>query len=160
VASSINAITNAQTTSSEINERGIRADTLDAYKCVPFDPDNDVKNGTIQIDMNTGKPLTEKIQERRFLQENPPVAPGSTWSLNPGKIERFLGNSLGIFLAICFGFIVLYLLVKLFRGHLNPDNLRSTVLPGWINSSPLLILASFLCAFVGFLAGSTLNSGT
>jgi len=156
IGASMRAITNGSIVGGKISEMGIRSDTLDAYKCVPFDPDNDVKNGTIQVDMNTGKPLTETLDSRAKEQETPTKT--TTWSLSPGKIERLLGNSLGLFLAISFGFIIFYLLIKLFRGNLSPDALSGNVIPGWLHASPLTVIIAFICAFIGFLVGSSLTS--
>jgi hypothetical protein len=154
VAVSVNAITDGSTPVT----MGVRTDDVDAYKCVPFDPENDVKNGTIQVDLNTGKPLTDELANRAQSQEKPPTDTGNL--LSPGKIERFLGNSLGLFLAISLGIAGFYFLVKVFRGHVTPDKLNENLLPGWIKSSPILITVAFICAFIGFLVGSTLSSGT
>jgi hypothetical protein len=154
VAASRNAITSRGV----FSLTDVRTDTIDAYKCTPFDPDNDVQNGTIQIDMATGKPLSETLADREELREQPAETSNNILSLSPGKIERFLANSLGIFLAICFILIVFYLIIKLFRGDARQSS--ETLLPGWVNSSPILILVAFICAFIGFLVGSTLSYGT
>jgi len=157
ISASPNSIPDGSTVSSP-SKMDVRTDNVDAYKCVPFDPDNDVKNGTIQVDLDTGKPLTDTLGDRTKSKERPVTE--NVNSISPGKIERFLGNSLGIFLAICFGIAIFYLSVKIFRGYFWPDAISENALPGWIKASPIIILVAFLFAFIGFLTGSTLSSGS
>jgi hypothetical protein len=130
--------------------RPVSEDTLDSYKCVTLDPDTAVKDGTIQIDMNTGEPLNQTLDTRKAEMTD---QQGIGISLTPGQVERFFANAVGIFLAVAFAFILFYLGFVLIGRRFFPN----IVLPQWLQHSPMYLLIGFIFAFVGFMIGAAVS---
>lgn len=68
----------------------VREDDLSAYKCVPFDPEVNVQDGKIRVNVEKGGSLVNVLEERETLKEE-------VLGKDPGKMEKFLSNWGGIF---------------------------------------------------------------
>jgi len=70
-----------------------RADSTDAYKCVPFDPDNTIVDGKISVDMTTGIPLTNIAKQRNAIQDG--LKTSFKW-MTDWNLERHVSTGIGI----------------------------------------------------------------
>jgi hypothetical protein len=130
-------------------------DSTDAYKCVPFDPDNQIVDGKITINPNTGTILTQVQAERNAL-----VKAGKPVSGPPPEVyAKYASTALAFF----FSLILVVILVYVFVGRaVGPHTLGhgagyfqkySTT----INNMPTYLIIGLLCGFVGFMVGVVLK---
>jgi len=96
-------------------EDSSRTDPQDSYKCVPLDPDKDIQNGQINIDVNSGRILSEVLAERAAVRS----ASEGTPSLGKGtnRVQKYISSALGILCAvIIFGLLLTFLIPGLYTG--------------------------------------------
>ena len=105
---------------------------LSAYKCVPFDPDAQIKDGQIILDTKTGVPLSKVEADRQALRSERSTTP-------PTIMIKVFEPILGILLAA----VVVGGICYLGLTYIN-STIASTV--------PYIILAIFLL-IVSFLGG-------
>lgn len=101
-------------------DREIREDTLDAYKCVPLDPETDIQDGKLKFDNETGELLSKVVDERRGVQ-----------SMDDSRITKpnteFIEKSIGISIAVVLGILVIGILIFIARTALVPATLLTAV---------------------------------
>ena len=126
----------------------IRKDDTSAYQCVPIDPDTAVVDGQINIDLKTGGlSLKDVMHERDALR----ASHGLSASMDPGRLEAFLGTALGIMLAVVFSMAVIYFLFAYVSGvGANQYN-------GWLLDIPKYVLIVLFAGLVGFIIGSMVS---
>lgn len=128
-------------------DTNIRKDDTSAYQCVPIDPDS-VVDGQINVDLTTGGLSLKDVMEQRDALR---AAHGLKASMDPGRLEAFLGTALGIMLAVVFTMAVLYFLFAYVSG----------VQPGqtddWIYSIPKYVLIVLFASLFGFVVGSMVS---
>ena len=126
---------------------GQRVDNTSAYKCVPLDPDRDVKDGKIYINTATGEvqPMNEILAARQAIRTSATANHG----LDPGVLEQYIAIFLAVLLACLFlgGLGILFLT---WTGNIS----LWLALPLWVQQTPMLVLVSILFGFIGFLVGS------
>ena len=96
-------------------DTNIREDDASAYQCVSVDPDKMIVDGKINVDLNSGELLTDVLDKRKHLRSDVPVSAG----MEPGRMEKYLGTTLGIFLSIIIISILLYGLSIVFRFNVT-----------------------------------------
>ncbi len=128
--------------------------STDEYKCVQFDPAKNVIDGSIQINVDSGKMLTRELAERK--EELSKIASSSSIlssiPVTPKHIEKFFANALGILLAILTGFVIFYIALRMFSGKAVTEDVVSP----WVKDFPYILLVATICGFIGFIAGSLL----
>jgi hypothetical protein len=110
-----------------------------AYKCVPFDPDSQIKDGQILLDTTTGAPLSKVIAERQVLRDE------RTGQTMPPVILKMIEVMLGILL----GLTVLAGIVFLFVKFISPSN----ALPNYIGPA-FMVVTLLVLTFFGGMATS------
>jgi hypothetical protein len=127
-----------------INET-IRTDDISSYTCVAMDPDTAVVDGKLNIDLKTGElSLADVMEQRDALR----AAHGLSKSLDPGRLEAFLGTALGIMLSVILVFVLLYFVFAYISG-VDPNSNDS-----WIFYMPKYVLIILFAGLAGFLTGS------
>lgn len=97
----------------------IREDTLDAYKCIPLNPEADIEDGKLKFDVESGQLLSKVVEERSTVQ-----------SLDNSRITQmnteFIEKSIGISIAVVLGILVLGIIIYLARTALAPSVLLAS----------------------------------
>jgi len=127
---------------------GVRKDNTDAYQCVAIDPDAAVVDGKISVDINSGEVLTEVLTKRNAILNANNVKP----SMNPGRLEKYMGTAIGIVL-----FIVLFWIIIQFAAMVFIGPGQGTGAISWITSVPTYGLIIIIAAFIGFVVGTMIN---
>jgi len=132
-----------------------RKDNTDAYKCVPLDPDASIKNGQLTVDIEKGTVLTKVLEDRDALR----ASQSSKTSMDPGRIEKYLGSALGIFLAIIVFGCIIYFVVILGAGAVSPTGtvVSGDTTPSWLSQIPTYGFIVLIAGFIGFIIGAMLS---
>jgi len=95
-------------------DQNVRTDSTAAYKCVQLDPDSTIADGNLQVDLNTGNPVTlsSVVAQRAAAQ----AAAGVKSSMDPGRLSKYLGTALGAILASILFATIIYFAVAWFSG--------------------------------------------
>jgi hypothetical protein len=148
--------------------KAIREDTLDSYQCVPLDPDRNIEDGKIKVDLDTGEVLSDVIAERAAVR----AADSTQGSMDPGRLEKYMGTAIGIVLAIIFFSIILYFMWNLLQKATGFSTLDGIAVPAaavgvgaasagisesWAQSLPKYVLLILVGGFGGFLIGAMLS---
>ena len=128
-------------------DTNIRKDDTSAYQCVPIDPDS-VVDGQINVDLTTGGLSLKDVMEQRDALR---AAHGLKPSMDPGRLEAFLGTALGIMLAVVFAMAILYFLFAYVSGAQPSDT------NDWIYSIPKYVLIVLFASLFGFVLGSMVS---
>jgi len=107
-----------------------------AYKCVPFDPDSQIKNGQILVDTATGAPLSKVVAERQLLRDE------RTGQTIPPVILTIIEGMLGILLGLLVIGGIVYLFFHFITGGSAPSQI---VNGGWM----LLVVVLLILTFFG-----------
>jgi len=126
----------------------VRQDNTDAYQCVAIDPDAAVVDGKINVDLSTGEVLTDVLTKRNALLKANHVTP----SMNPGRLEKYMGTAIGIVLSIVLFWIIIQFAAMMFIGE-GPQ--QDTV--SWLTSVPTYGVIILVAAFIGFIVGTMIN---
>ena len=120
-----------------------RKDSLDAYKCVPLEPSQNIKDGHIVVDTETGELLSQVVKEEE-------VGEVKTSKLSPAMVEKIIAIAIA-FSLIVFVFLVLaYILANVTTP--NADNFFGIIQSNAKTVAPI-VLFSTLMAIVGFVLG-------
>jgi hypothetical protein len=146
-----------------------REDTLDSYQCVPLDPDRNIQDGKITVDLESGEVLSDVIAEREALR----AADATKGSMEPGRLEKYMGSAIGIVLAVIFFSIILYFAWNWLRTATGYSALDGMAVPAaavtgvgaasaglsesWAQSLPKYGLLILVGGFGGFLIGAMLS---
>lgn len=142
----------------------VRETPIDAYKCVPFDPDKQVSaDGKIRVDLDSGAILTDVLAEREQIRKENNVQ----GKMEPGRLEKYLSSGLGIVMAILASVGILYFIGSWVRERFFPPNPYVALAPGILPGPPtppssggmsmlLVVGISLLFGFLGFLIGTAL----
>lgn len=122
---------------------GRRTDTTSSYKCVPLNPDQNVRDGKIVIDTDKGVPLSQVLDDKKD---------GDTPSGNitPGDVERAIAILVGVVVGIFVLSVIAYV-ISIATSKNAGDNWP------WIrmqtsNMLPITIVG-ILMAAIGFAVG-------
>ncbi len=142
----------------------VRETPIDAYKCVPFDPDKQVSaDGKIRVDLDSGAILTDVMAEREQIRKENDVQ----GKMEPGRLEKYISSGLGIVFAILVSVGVLWFIGSWVKERFFPSNPYVALGPGIMPGPPtppsaggtsmlLVIGISLLFGFLGFLIGTSL----
>lgn len=150
----------------------IREDSLDSYQCVPLDPDRNIQDGKIKVDLDTGEVLSDVVAAREAIR----AANDTKGSMEPGRLEKYMGSAIGIVLAVLFFSLILYFLwnwIQSVRGARSGfTNLEGMAVPAgiagvgaasagisesWAQSVPKYGLLILVAGFGGFIIGAMLS---
>jgi hypothetical protein len=90
-----------------------RSDAVDAYKCVPFDPDGMIVDGKISVNIETGVPLTQVNTERANLKNQ--LTTNFKWIPND-TIKEIASISLGVMFVFLLIFATIIGVVSFTQG--------------------------------------------
>ncbi len=144
--------------------RIVREDSLDAYQCVPLDPDQNIQDGKIKVDLETGEVLSDVIAERAAVR----AADSTKGSMEPGRLEKYMGTAIGIVLAVIFFSLIVYFLwnwIRTATGNaavpavtaLGVGAASAGISESWAQSIPKYGLLILVGGFGGFLIGAMLS---
>lgn len=92
-----------------------RTDALSSYKCVPLLPDQNVKDGTIVVDTDTGELLSQVLDDKKASDASGVTSPASP--ISPAIINKILIIGLSIFIVTLILLIIGYYVMT----FLSPD---------------------------------------
>lgn len=129
---------------------------LEAYKCVPFDPESQVVNGKITIDPSTGKLLSTVQAQREALKKEAPKP--EKW-LKPEIYSKYVSIGLALVFTIIIGLIVVFFFVGAAVGPSAIGHGPGVFQRGYksLTSAPTYLTIGTLCAFTGFMIGMLLK---
>jgi hypothetical protein len=136
-----------------------RIDSTSSYQCVPLDPDNDVIDGKLQVDLTNGTLLTEVLAERDATR----AVAGRTDITKEQKaaIEKRIGIIIGIIFAGLLIIIVTYSFLSYF-GILNRVTAVSATTPATVplpavfnTQYVVLVVAAIGAGIGGYFIGLT-----
>jgi len=127
----------------------VRQDNTDAYQCVPIDPDASVVDGKINVDLSTGQVLTEVLTKRNAVMTANNVKP----SMDPGRLEKYMGTAIGIVLSIVLFWIIIQFAAMMFIDQ-GPGLDQGG---SWLTSVPTYGLIILIAGFIGFIVGTMIN---
>ena len=141
-----------------INER---TDNINEYQCVPLNPDTDIVDGQIKVDLESGQLLSDVLAERDAVRAM--SAPIPTAGKN--RVEAYLGSALGILCAILIFSILLYFIFSYVSGSKSPVATVATVQATaqaattntWVNQLPIYGIMAVVAGLVGFTAGAMIK---
>lgn len=129
---------------------------VDAYKCVPFDPETQInKDGKVVVDTDSGKPLSDIEKERAAAKND-----AQQTNLDVEKAEQFIQASttaLGVIIGVVVIGILLYILLKQgggvgtveeTSGGLTRMVVRAAAIPTYLILSVLFGIIGFIIGFV------------
>ena len=136
-----------------------RTDSTDSYQCVPLDPDTDVVNGQITVDLEKAQLLSAVLAERDAVRLS--AAPIKQTASGKKRIEAYLGSALGILCAIIIAFILLYFIVS----YVSPKSVSTTAAApataietaSWVQQIPMYGIMVIIAGLAGFSIGATLS---
>ena len=129
---------------------------LEAYKCVPFDPESQVVDGKITIDPSTGKLLSTVQANREALKREVP---------NPEKwidhmvYSKYVSTALALSFTIIIGVIILYFFVGAAIGPSAIGHGGGVFHRSYksLTNIPSYLIIGILCGFTGFMIGMVLK---
>jgi hypothetical protein len=136
-------------------DTGIREDNASSYQCVAIDPDSDIQDGKLQVDIKSGEVMTDVMAKRAALRASNDVAA----STGPSRINTYLGSALGIVLIIIFSGSVVYGIFYTVMGTMggDEDDVEENPLLTVAKQFMTYIVAALIAGFLGIIIGLTLN---
>jgi hypothetical protein len=92
----------------ETPAEALKVEEVDAYKCVPFDPDTQVVDGKIKVDTRTGELYSQVDAERGVLKDQAKT-PSATLLSAEDFVQR-LTTAMSVIIGLLGGAIILYIL--------------------------------------------------
>ena len=139
-----------------INER---TDNINEYQCVPLNPDTDIVDGQIKVDLESGQLLSKVLEERDAVRAM--SAPTTLTRAGKNRVETYLGSALGILCAILIFSILLYLIFTYAKSSKSPADAvaaAATVSTNtWVNQLPIYGIMAVVAGLVGFTAGAMIK---
>ncbi len=88
-----------------------RTDDLSSYKCVPLDPERNIKNNQIVVDTTNGEILTDVMKERKETIQEP--------IFTPARIEKIFFIGLAVLITLFILVILTYLVMYITTDNPN-----------------------------------------
>lgn len=110
----------------------IRADQTGSYKCLPFNPDNEVKDGNIKVDLDSGlvvndvgEPLSDVLEARAK------VIAGAKGRLEeaPGNWEKWLTTGFAVLFFLIAGALLIWLSYTIYKSMTGAPAAAPTSVP-------------------------------
>jgi hypothetical protein len=152
-------------------DTGLRQDDASAYKCTPIDPDSDIQDGKIQVDIKSGEVLTDVMKKRAAVRASNNVASSSVTN----RLDTHLGSALGIVMIIMFCIAVIYgiasvVLMQSPMPIFDPDTGEPLIDPEtnepifeenpaftWAKGATKYLIVALVVGFIGIIIGLTLS---
>jgi hypothetical protein len=123
-----------------------RTDDLNSYKCVPLEPSQNVKNGKIIVNTESGELLSQ------VLKGKDDTGKPKRSKLSPAMIEKIIAAFIAVVLIAFFILIIGYLLTKVTTA--NADSLFGVIQKNMGVIAPVFffsMLSGIVCFVLGFL---------
>jgi hypothetical protein len=101
----------------QVRAEPTREDELDAYKCVPLDPEKDIKDGKLTINLNTGAPLST-IEQQRLATKEEGLDPKRM--INPETTEVIMTIGTAVIMCLFVVVVLFYAIVSIFTKPATP----------------------------------------
>jgi len=126
---------------------------INAYKCVPLNPDKDVSGGQLNIDPETGLLYSEIDAERRKLI-NEATSPRPKFLNQEKFVESVSGFMSFILVIIVFGILFFMVFSNTSTGSAPGEHSSFLVrLLQKISAVPLILIIGIIAGFIGYLVG-------
>lgn len=125
-----------------------RTDNLDSYKCVPLEPSQNVKDGKIIVDTETGELLSQVLKEKEDES-------GQRTKITPAIVEQIIAVCVAIVLVLFVFLIVAYIITSMTTG--NADEFFKVIKQN-ANVVPPIIFFSVLAGLICFMLGIFLRN--
>jgi hypothetical protein len=122
-----------------------REDNLNSYKCVPLEPSQNIKDGKIVVDTETGELLSQVLKDK----EEPGQPKRS--KISPAMVEKIIAISLALVLIAFVFLIVAYMITSLTTP--NPDSFWGVIKQNAGTITPIFFfstLVGIICFILGF----------
>lgn len=126
-----------------------RTDTLDSYKCVPLEPSQNIKDGKIIVDTDSGELLSQVIKDKDTAK------PGGKATPVTGIMEKLIAIAVAVILLI-FVFLIMAALIAKFLVPNSADFFKE-VQQNYGTIAPVVFFSS-LAGGVCFILGLFLKS--
>jgi hypothetical protein len=132
-----------------------RDDPSSAYKCVALNPEKDVVDGKIKVDIESGKLLSKVLAERDAVMAASGIVPQ-----NPSTALKFNKNmnlALGIFFAILILLGLIYLISSWWTNSSPTMGVVGGIVypPDWVAKIPMYGVMVIGAGLIGFIVGAT-----
>ena len=132
-----------------------RDDPSSAYKCVALNPEKDIVDGKIKVDIESGELLSKVLAERDAIMAASGVVPQ-----NPSTASKFNKNmnlALGIFFAILILLGLIYLISSWWTNSSPTMGVVGGVVytPDWVAQIPMYGVMVIGAGLIGFIVGAT-----
>lgn len=121
-----------------------REDNLNSYKCVPLDPTQNVKDGKIVVDTETGELLSQVLKDK----EDP--GSGERTKITPAIVEQILAVCIAVLLVAFVFLVVAYIITSMTTG--NADTFFGVIKSKAGAVAPVVffsVLAGVVCFMLG-----------
>lgn len=128
-------------------------ETTDAYKCVPFDPEEQIVNGKIKVDPKNGKVLTQVQDDRKKLIQSYDT------NLTPSVYSKYVATALAFFFTVIVIMVIIYVLIGAMVGPSvvgHGGGFFSGMYKNLTNV-PAFLIIGLLCGFIGFMIGMVIK---
>lgn len=122
-----------------------REDNLNSYKCVPLEPSQNIKDGKIIVDTESGELLSQVVQDK----EGPVQAKQS--KISPAMIEKLIAIFLALILIAFVFLIIAYMITSLTTP--NADTFWGVIKQNTGTIAPIVFFSStvgIICFILGF----------
>lgn len=123
-----------------------RTDDLNSYKCVPLEPSQNVKDGKIIVDTETGELLSQ------VLKDKDDIGKPKRSKVSPAMIEKIIAAFLAFILIAFVVLVIGYLITKVTTA--NADSFFGVIQQNMGTIAPVFffsMLSGIVCFFLGFL---------
>lgn len=120
-----------------------RTDNLDAYKCVPLEPSQNVKDGKLVVDTETGELLSHVLEQKDDGK-------GTRTKLTPAIVEQIIAVCVAIVLVVFVFLIIAYIITSMTTG--NADEFFKVIKQNASVVPPIVffsVLSGLICLMLG-----------
>lgn len=125
-----------------------RKDNLDSYKCVPLEPSQNVKDGHLVVDTETGELLSEVLKQKDDGK-------GTRTRLTPAIVEQIIAVCVAIVLVLFVFLIIAYIITSMTTG--NADEFFKVIKQN-ANVVPPIVFFSVLSGLICLMLGIFLRN--
>ena len=131
-------------------------ESTDAYKCVPFDPENQILDGKITVNPRDGTVLTQVVAQRDALKKDSVDAANK---LTPDIYTKYVSKALAYFFTAIIIIIVIYICITAAVGTSAVGHGGGYFQRTYksLTNVPAYLIIGILCGFIGFMIGMVLK---
>lgn len=126
-----------------------REDTTSAYKCVPLNPDLQVDNGRIKVNVEKGELLSKVLSDRSADLQ----ADLGKEEMNAEQFERMMAIAFGIAIGLLILMILAYFISRFTASSKSYAPGPITEMPSFIKTATPIMFVSALVGVLGFAIG-------